>query len=98
MLVKSHCAVKIWVSLTVGRQSCFLTLVAAHLDAAVPREQELGAPPVIEVWVYRSGGYRITSDQGGTHLNYFFDESKRGQFRWCSAKTLNRLFSKVYSL
>ncbi|WP_445632773.1 hypothetical protein [Nostoc sp. DSM 114161] len=54
-----------------GTQSCFLTLVAAHLEAAVFCRQEAGAPPVIEVRVYRSGGYRITSDQGGTHLNYF---------------------------
>ncbi|MDM9584873.1 hypothetical protein [Nostoc sp. GT001] len=53
-----------------GTQSCFLALVAAHLEAAVCCRQESGAPPVIEVRVYRSGGYRITSDQGGTHLNY----------------------------
>ncbi|HEY9691572.1 MAG TPA: hypothetical protein V6D15_05175 [Oculatellaceae cyanobacterium] len=45
------------VSLAVVRQSCFLTLVAAHPEAAVPCEQELGAPPVIRVWVYHSGGY-----------------------------------------
>jgi hypothetical protein len=59
-----------------GTWSCFLALVAAHPDAAVPCGQELGAPPVIRVRVYRSGGYSITSDQGGTHL-IFFRESKR---------------------
>jgi len=59
-----------------GTWSCFLALVAAHPDAAVPCGQELGAPPVIRVRVYRSGGYSITSDQGGTHL-IFFCEPKR---------------------
>ncbi|EKF00492.1 hypothetical protein FDUTEX481_08897 [Tolypothrix sp. PCC 7601] len=47
--------------------------------------------------VYRSGSYIITSNQGGTHLNYFFDESKRGQFPWRSAKTSNRLLIKARS-
>jgi hypothetical protein len=28
---------------------------------------------------FRSGGYPITSEQGGIHSNYFFDGSKRGQ-------------------
>jgi hypothetical protein len=55
------------VSLTVEKQSCFLTLVAAHPEAAVLKGQELGAPPVIRVRVYRSGGYSITSEQGGIH-------------------------------
>jgi hypothetical protein len=58
-----------------GTWSCFLTLVAAHPDAAVPCGQELGAPPVIRVRVYRSGGYSITSDQGGTHLIFFVNPS-----------------------
>src|SRR4028118_595142 len=64
------------VSLTMGIWSYFLALVAAHSNAAVSCGQELGAPPVIRVRVYRSGGYSITSDQGGTHL-IFFRESKR---------------------
>jgi hypothetical protein len=59
-----------------GTRSCFLALVAAYLDAAVPCVQELGAPPVIRVRVYRSGSYSITSDQGGTHL-IFIREPKR---------------------
>gem|GEM_PF-4267728 len=64
------------VSLAVEKQSCFLTLVAAHPEAAVPFGQELGAPPVIRVRVYRSGGYRITSEQGGIHSIHYFDGSK----------------------
>jgi hypothetical protein len=47
MLLGASELCKMRVSLAVVRQSCFLTLVAAHLEAAVPCEQELGAPPVI---------------------------------------------------
>ncbi|MBE9035132.1 hypothetical protein [aff. Roholtiella sp. LEGE 12411] len=43
-----------------GTQSCFLTLVAAHLEAAVCCRHESGAPPVIEVRVYRSGGVTVS--------------------------------------
>jgi hypothetical protein len=66
------------VSLTVEKQSCFLTLVAAHPEAAALTRQELGAPPVIRVRVYRSGGYSITSEQGGIHSIHFYLTARSG--------------------
>ena len=82
------------VSLAVEKQSCFLTLVAAHPEAAVPFGQELGAPPVIRVRVYRSGGYRITSEQGGIHPFYSYLTGRSGSENPRGAvKSLNLLCS-----
>jgi hypothetical protein len=78
MLLKASELWKVRVSLAVEKQSCFLTLVAAHPEAAVLKGQELGAPPVIRVRVYRSGGYWITSEQGGIHPFYFYLTGQSG--------------------
>jgi hypothetical protein len=42
---------------------------------------------------FRSGGYPITSEQGGIHSKYFFDGSKRGQKSQVAVKSSNPLFS-----
>lgn len=60
-----------------AQQLCFLTLVAAHPDAAV--FGRIGALPAIRAWVYCCSGYRITSEQGGTLLNYSFEGLKSRQ-------------------
>jgi len=40
---------------------------------------------------FRSGGYPITSEQGGIHSQYFFDGSKRGQKSQRAVKSLKSL-------
>jgi hypothetical protein len=45
---------------------------------------------------FRSGGYPITSEQGGIHSKYFFDGSKRGQKSQVAVKSSNPLFSLYF--